>query len=89
MTAFVLGGFVLQSVRAWQLRRTNYAALCGSSRNLLVLLAASVPRDELAARRALGRWVSLALELAVLKPREWPRASNSRPFDRSPRAATF
>eukprot|EP00966_Prymnesium_polylepis_P040205 932870-Prymnesium_polylepis.1 len=70
VTAFVLGGFVLQSVRAWQLRRTNYAALCGSSRNLLVLLAASIPRDELTARRALGRWVSLALELAVLKPRE-------------------
>ena len=69
VTAFVLGGFVIQSVSSWNRRRTNYASLCGSARNLLVLLAATIAREEVEARRDTGRWVSLALELAVLKPR--------------------
>jgi hypothetical protein len=69
VTAFVLGGFVLQALGAWRERRTNYASLCGTSRNLLVQLAAAIPREEVQVRAKLGRWVSLALELAVLKAR--------------------
>ena len=76
VTAFVIGGFALQAVGAWKERRTNYASLCGSIRNLVLQLASLLPipedgaKGELAeTRRTLGRWTILAYELAVLKAR--------------------
>eukprot|EP00325_Prymnesiales_sp_UTEX-LB-985_P033575 CAMPEP_0174729044 /NCGR_PEP_ID=MMETSP1094-20130205/52885_1 /TAXON_ID=156173 /ORGANISM="Chrysochromulina brevifilum, Strain UTEX LB 985" /LENGTH=192 /DNA_ID=CAMNT_0015931077 /DNA_START=9 /DNA_END=584 /DNA_ORIENTATION=+ len=42
LVAFLLGGFVSACVAAWKERRTNYASLIGSMRNLLVAISASV-----------------------------------------------
>ena len=94
LVAFVVGGFVTHVVGAWQERRTNYASLIGSMRNLLLTMsscvslssAAGQQRDAAAdsgdtvaahpharliraSRAILGRYVLLACELAVLKPR--------------------
>ena len=40
---FILGGFVAASLGAWNTRRTNYAALCGSARAAIVRLAIAIP----------------------------------------------
>ena len=73
LIAFVLGGFVASTVGMWRQRRQNYASLCGSTRNLCVQIQASLAWDESGEttklRETLSRWVLLAYELAVLKPR--------------------
>ena len=83
LVAFLLGGFVLKAVGVWQERRTNYASLVGSMRNLLVQLSSLValtpalPQEPsesdrrliVESRRTLARYVLLACELAVLKAR--------------------
>ena len=74
LIAFILAGFVGVTVNIWYMRRKNYAALCGSCRNLLIQLATFVPFDAdnlqlMATRQKLARWVSLAYELAILKAR--------------------
>ena len=59
------------SVKMWGVRRTNYAALCGATRNLSIQIASFLPvhaDPRVADRRMLlERWVLLAYELAVLK----------------------
>ena len=72
LIGFILAGFVATSVATWATRRRNYAALCGTARNLNILVAAFVPLDSgdaemMATRTTLGRWVMLAMELAMLK----------------------
>ena len=66
-------GFVASTVGMWRQRRQNYASLCGSTRNLCVQIQASLAWDESGEttklRETLSRWVLLAYELAVLKPR--------------------
>ena len=83
LTAFLLGGFVSNAVGAWKERRTNYASLIGSMRNLLLNLSSFVSHTPgfgeepseaqlrliRESRPTLGRYVLLACELAVLKPR--------------------
>jgi len=73
LIAFVLAGFVGATVRMWGVRRQNYAALCGNARNLNIQISALLPVNAgpvLNARRVLlARWVMLAFELAVLKPK--------------------
>jgi len=56
LISYVLGGFVVRAFVMWYTRRKNYAALCGSTRNLILHAAASVP-DEPSLRelRATGR----------------------------------
>lgn len=75
LIGFILAGFVGTSVATWATRRRNYAALCGAARNLNILVAAFVPLDPtdaemMATRKTLGRWVMLAMELAMLKVSE-------------------
>lgn len=74
LIAFILAGFVGLTVNTWMGRRTMYAALCGNMRNLSIKLAAYMPLDKndpelTTTRKTLGRWLALAFELAVLKPR--------------------
>ena len=79
LIAFLLAGFVADTVQKWGRRRTNYASLCGCTRNLLIQIASLVPLGNaddadgmpggIATRRTLGRHVILAFELAVLKSR--------------------
>jgi len=67
LSSFILGGFLAASVGLWRLRRTSYAALCGSTRNLLINLC-SIVEDE-NAKAVMARWALLGYELAVLKSR--------------------
>lgn len=85
LTAFVLASFVANVVATWKERRTNYASLIGSMRNLLILLSSSIstarvpgvleeqPSENVRlireSRARLGRYVLLSCEIAVLKPR--------------------
>lgn len=75
LIAFVLAGFVARVVAVWAERRKNYAALCGATRELTILLNSFLPinihEDEniKSVRYRLSRWVMLAYELAVLKPK--------------------
>lgn len=43
ITSYLIGGFALQTVVAWNSRRTNYAALCGSMRDLCIQLGSLLP----------------------------------------------
>jgi hypothetical protein len=74
LIGFILSGFVAASVATWATRRKNYAALCGTARNLNILVASFVPLDAgnydlMDVRKTLGRWIMLAMELAMLKAR--------------------
>ena len=74
LIGFVLAGFVANSVAVWARRRQNYASLCGTARNLNILVASFVPlepsnRDNMETRKTLGRWIMLAMELSMLKAR--------------------
>ena len=76
LMAVVLGSFIGRALTAWKERRKNYAALCGTSRALAVTLATYLPLptgegvdQPREVRLRLGRYVSLALELAMLKAR--------------------
>ena len=83
LVAFLLGGFVSNVIGTWKERRTNYASLIGTMRNLLLNLSSFISHtpgmgEELSeaqlslirtSRPTLGRYVLLACELAVLKPR--------------------
>ena len=73
LTAFVLGGYVASTVYLWRLRRTNYTALCGATRNLIIQIATLIPDsdDEATskAKIAMARWAMLGYELAILKAR--------------------
>ena len=80
ISAFVLGGFVGYSLTAWCSRRSQYQCLCNTVRGLIVQLATILPHepDVAARRKRLGRWVTLALDLAVLKARGAMDAVDSR-----------
>jgi len=67
LSPFILGGFLLSSVRLWQTRRTAYTMLCGATRNMLINLCTIIsdPNDK----RLVSRWAVLGYELAVLKGR--------------------
>ena len=70
----VRAGFVARSITFWATRRTNYASLCGNTRNLTLQIASLVPIDPkdptlMETRERLGRWIILAYELAMLKAR--------------------
>jgi len=83
LVAFLVGRFVTQVVAAWAARRASYSSMCNAMRDLLLVLSGCVsvsaaggnspePRSLDAVRRSralLGRYVLLASELAVLKPR--------------------
>lgn len=73
LVAFVLAGFVMSSVTLWRLRRTNYARLCGATRNILINISSLVPLSDDAETNQIRinmlRWVILAYELSVLKGR--------------------
>ena len=67
LSAFIVGGFLLNSVKLWRARRTAYCALCGATRNLLINLCTVV--DSQVQKIVLTRWAILGFELAVLKGR--------------------
>ena len=67
LSAFIVGGFLLNSVKLWRERRTAYCALCGATRNLLINLCTVV--DSQALKKVLTRWAIMGFELAVLKGR--------------------
>ena len=67
LSAFIVGGFLLNSVKLWRERRTAYCALCGATRNLLINLCTVV--DSQASKKVLTRWAIMGFELAVLKGR--------------------
>jgi hypothetical protein len=73
LIAFVLAGYVANSVATWKERRTDYASLCGNTRNLLLNIGSLFPDtskccDE-SPKALASRWILLAYELAVLKSR--------------------
>ena len=43
LIGYVLGGFVARAFTMWFMRRKNYAAFCGTCRNLIMTMAAVVP----------------------------------------------
>jgi hypothetical protein len=72
LIAFMLAGYVAGSLASWASRKTIYAALCGSVRNIIILVTSSVPNDPnnaevTLARKTMARWTVLAFELAILK----------------------
>lgn len=67
LSPFILGGFLLSSVRLWQTRRTAYTMLCGATRNMLVNLNTIISDSK--DKRLVSRWAVLGYELAVLKGR--------------------
>ena len=76
LVAFILAGYVANSVSTWKERRTDYAALCGNTRNTLVNINSSLPTSVttasgaiIAPRKLATRYLLLAFELAVLKSR--------------------
>ena len=83
LVAFLVGRFVHLVVTAWMARRASYSSMCNGMRNLLLVLSSCVSVSDTggielpashreAVRRSrtlLGRYVLLASELAVLKPR--------------------
>ena len=67
LSAFIVGGFLLNFVKLWRARRTAYCALCGVTRNLLINLCTVV--DSQVQKIVLTQWAILGFELAVLKGR--------------------
>jgi len=67
LSGFILGGFLVSSVNLWRLKRTSYAALCGSTRNLLINICSII--EDQTEKAVMSRWVLLGYELAVLKSR--------------------
>jgi hypothetical protein len=67
LTGFILGGFLLASVSLWRLRRSSYASLCGSTRNLLINICSIIEDED--DKRIMSRWCLLGYELSVLKSR--------------------
>ena len=67
LSAFIVGGFLLNSVKLWLSRRSSYCALCGATRNLLINLCSIVRNAK--ERKTLVRWAVLGFELSVLKGR--------------------
>lgn len=72
LIAFILAGYVGMSVSTWKERRTDYASLCGNTRNLLLNIGSLFP-DKCSfsdtPKETCSRWALLAFELAVLKSR--------------------
>lgn len=50
LIGYVLGGFVARAFTMWYLRRKNYAAFCGTCRNLVITMAAAVPMGAVSPR---------------------------------------
>jgi hypothetical protein len=74
LISFVLAGFVALSVNLWNVRRSNYASLCGAARNMNILLNSLLPFDTnntalMQTRVRCSRYVMLAMEFSVLKAR--------------------
>ena len=71
LIAFILAGFVANSVANWNQRRTIYASLCGNVRNCLCTVNSIISKknDPRNARTNMSRWVLLVYELSVLKAR--------------------
>ena len=71
LIAFILAGFVANSVANWNQRRSTYASLCGNVRNCLVTVNAIISKnnDPRNARNHCSRWILLVFEFSVLKAR--------------------
>lgn len=74
LAAFILGGFVLSSVKIWTTRRMRYRSLNGKTRTLLVMLFSLIPTDIedhqlMYERSVLARWTILGYELSILEAR--------------------
>ena len=73
LIAFVLAGFVAAVIGRWKEIRTNYASLCGNTRNLLLNANSILPikrmGDITEPRKTATRYILMAFELAVLKSR--------------------
>ena len=67
LSAFIVGGFLMNGVQLWTSRRTAYCALCGATRNLLLNLCTITPSAD--DKAVFVRWAVLGYELAVLKGR--------------------
>lgn len=90
LIAFLLSGFVSFTIGMWIRRRTNYASLCGNTRNLLLQITSLLPvgdegTEEVtqcapSTRATASRWVLLAFELAVLKSRGAMDSKEGRAF---------
>lgn len=85
LIAFVLAGYVGMTVSMWGTRRQNYASLCGNARNLSIQIASLLSVDGgdvevTQSRITLNRWVMLAYELAVLKPKGLMDAEAGRAY---------
>jgi len=87
LIAFILAGYVANSVGTWKERRTDYASLCGNCRNTLVninsLLPISVITDSgttVFPRKLCTRYLLLAFELAVLKSRGHMDSAQGRAY---------
>jgi len=78
LVSYVLGGYVVRAFSMWYARRKNYAAFCGTTRNLILQLATAMPVEPTTSlsqaevdmlRSTVGRWAILAHEVGTLKAR--------------------
>ena len=72
LIAFILAGYVASAVGRWKEVRTDYASLCGNTRNLILNINSILPQTskiEDDCRGTATRWALCAYELAVLKSR--------------------
>ena len=69
LIGFILAGFVGGVVSMWLTRRSNYAKLCGKTRELNIMISTYIEDepDGGTSRKTLARWSMLAYELAMLK----------------------
>ena len=71
LIAFILAGYVGNSINNWNKRRSTYASLCGNVKNCLCTINSIVSKknDPRNARSHISRWALLVYELSVLKAR--------------------
>lgn len=67
LSAFILGGFLLGSVKLWQSRRVAYSTACGATRNVILNVCSIISDDII--RHLFVRWTLLGFELSVLEAR--------------------
>ncbi len=85
LAAFIIGGFVISSIKLWTDRRMRYRTLNGSIRSLLVALFSIIPADEtddqLSFDRAtISRWCVLGYEIAILDARGQMDSEDGREY---------
>jgi hypothetical protein len=80
LSAFIVGGFVVSSVKLWLVRRSAYTAVTGSIRNILLNISSIVDNDHLHEKNLMSRWVMVCFELSILNGRELMDTDEAREY---------